>query len=327
MSEIDKNPNAEREEPEMVVNRHDGAVAVEEADRTVFLTNNETIVVEKPAEYDIAPANRPRKVYGGMWGPTEIGVVGAASLAVVAALVTYFFFTLPAKNEVERNRATRDRLEAELISARTKYGDITNTETQVAKLVSSVTDFESNYLPVASNGRTALYQKLNGLIAGYGLVNTSGPDYAPLEIADQGEASQSDEERGRSRYRSLFPGAYVTMTLEGPYANLRRFIREVETGNDFVIISAIELEPSDSQPTANSGDQTVTQQPQPFPGDPSFPPGFGGVQTAPMGRQSNPNSVRRPTGKTLGQVVSLRMEMAAYFRRPMMEVPAATTAQ
>jgi hypothetical protein len=305
MSELNKDPNAQPQEPEMAVNRHDGVVAVEEADRTVLLTPNETIIVEKQPQYDIVPANRPKKVYGGMWGPAEIGVVGIASLAVIAALATYFFFTLPAKRELERNRATRDRLEAELISAKAKYGDITNTETQVAKLETSARDFEATFLPVASNGRTALYQKLNGLIAGYGLINTSGPDYAPLDLAVVGENGQAEEDRGRARFRSLFPGTYVSMTLEGPYANLRRFIREIETGNDFVIISTIELVPSDSQP-----DAARTETSQPDLSDQGMPPGMSG---------GSMNQVRRPTGRTLGQVVSLRMEMAAYFRRPTME--------
>ena len=314
MSELNKDPNAQ--EPEIVVNQHDGAVAVEEADRTVLLTPNDTIIVEKPPVYDIVPANRPKKVYSGMWGPAEIGVVGIASLAVIAALATYFFFTLPAKRELERNLATHDRLKADLTSAQAKYGDITDTKAHVEKLVSSVSDFEATYLPVASNGRTTLYQKLNGLIAGYGLVNTSGPDYAPLDLAVVGEKAQTDEERGRSRFRSLFPGTYVTMTLEGPYANLRRFIREIETGNDFVIISAIELEPSDSQ------------QPNPAQRDQSLPADdfdMGGIPSVNRGGQ---NQVKRPTGRTLGQVVSLRMEMAAYYRRSTVEAqPASVPAQ
>ncbi|MEQ1762059.1 MAG: hypothetical protein ABL984_02830 [Pyrinomonadaceae bacterium] len=306
MSELNKDPNAPEQQPEIAVNRHDGVVAVEEADRTVLLTPTETIIVEKQPQYDIAPANRPKKVYGGMWGPAEIGVVGVASLAVIAALAAYFFFTLPAKRELERNLSTHDRLEAELVSAKSKYGDITNTEAHVAKLVSSVGDFESTYLPVALNGRTTLYQKLNGLIAGHGLVNTSGPDYAPLDIAVVGENNDSEEERGRSRFRSLFPGTYVTMTLEGSYSNLRQFIREIETGNDFVIISAIELGPSDSQPDAARSEQPSQED--------TFEP--GGIPGISRGSQ---NQVKRPTGRTLGQVVSLRMEMAAYFRRSTVE--------
>lgn len=312
MSEVNKDPNAE---PEIVVNAHDGAVAVEEADRTVLLTANDTIIVEKQPQFDFPPSNRPRKVYSGMWGPVEIGVVGAASLAVVAALAAYFFFTLPAKNELERNRATRDRLEAEMVSARSKYGDITNIEAHVAKLVSSVDEFEATYLPVAANGNTALYQKLNGLIAAYGLINTNGPDYAPLEVNDQGSENQSESERGRSRFRSLFPGTYVTMTLEGSYANLRRFIREIETGNDFVIVSSIELQPSDKQGAATNDTEQAIQQPGQIDQG-----GFGGFPGSRRPIQ-NPNQPRRPTGRTLGQIVSLRMEMAAYYKRPVMEAP------
>lgn len=316
MSDLNKDPNALEQESEIAVNRHDGVVAVEEADRTVLLTPNETIIVEKQAEYDITPATRPKKVYSGMWGPAEIAVVGVASLAVIAALAAYFFFTLPAKRELERNLATHERLDAELISARSKYGDITNTEAYVAKLVSSVGDFESTFLPVASNGRTALYQKLNGLILGNGLINTSGPNYAPLDIAEANGNSQSESERGRSRFRSLFPGTYVTMTLEGPYANLRRFIREIETGNDFVIISKIEFEPSDSRPAAPASTEQVSPADAFDQG--GLPPGMGrGMQ----------NQIRRPTGRTLGQVVGLRMEMVAYFRRSTMDAQTTSVPQ
>ena len=179
----------------------------------------------------------------------------------------------------------------------------------MAKLVSSVDQFETTYLPVASNGRTSLYQRLNNLIIGHGLINTSGPDYAPLEMADATKGVESEDERGRARFRSLFPGAYVTMTLEGSYQNLRRFIRDIETGNEFVIISSIELEPSDSQARAQRPEAAVAPEqddmmmPQP---NPNFPQG---------GRLPGSQQVQRPKGRTLGEVVSLRLEMAAYFRR------------
>jgi hypothetical protein len=92
------------------------------------------------------------------------------------------------------------------------------------------------------------------------------------------------------------------MTVEGPYANLRRFIREVETGNEFVVISAIELAPSESQdPNAGesgSGEPITTINP------------ITGLQ-----EQVMPSSPR-PRGRTQGERVALRMEMAAYFQRP-----------
>ena len=190
---------------------------------------SEAVVVDEYLALTIPP-NRPRKVYGGMWGSVEISAVAVSTLAILAALVAYFFFVIPSNRELAKNKSEADRLDAELISAKLKYGEITSTETQVAKLLASVDDFQTRFLPVSQNGQAALYQRLNGLIGAYGLVNTSGPDYAPLETADLNPGQQTDEERGRSKFRSLFPGVYVTVTLEGSYQNLRRFIREIETG-------------------------------------------------------------------------------------------------
>ena len=290
----------------------DPTVVIDEADRTVLLTENETIIIEKEHLIDIPPKNRPRKVYGGMWGPVEIATAGAAMLAVIAAILLYVFFVVPSNRELENNRVRLTTLENELIATRAKYGSISNVETEVAKLLTSVSDFESNYLPIATNGRTALYQRINGLIAGNGLVNTTGPDYAPLEIVDQNEGSKNDEERGKSKFRSLFPGVYVTTTVEGTYGSLRKFLSELETGNEFMIVSAVELEPSD---TEQKGGQQNNPAQSGIPADPTA--GFPVTNTsAPFQQPAQialPNSQR---GKTHGTTVRLRLEMAAYFRRP-----------
>lgn len=310
---LDQTGLPENDETEIVVNEYgetrDSAVVVDEPDRTVLLTENETIVIEKEPRIDIVPKNRPRKVYGGMWGQPELITAGLAMLAVLTVVLIYIFLVIPANREMERNLAEQKRLEAELISARDKYGGISDTESHVVTLMSSVDDFESRYLPVATSGRTSLYQRINGLIGAYNLVNTTGPDYAPLETLDAADGVESEQERGRSKYKSLFPGVYVTMTVEGSYQNIRRFIREVETGNDFVVVSAVELEPSDAERPEQpaGGDQTGQPSANPNPG---FPQGF---QNVPFGGQSAQTS--RPKGKMHGEVVSLRLEMAAYFKR------------
>ncbi len=276
-------------------------------------------IVETPVGDPLAPAasvvvHRRQRVYGGMWGPTEIAAAAAAVLAVAAVLILYFFWVLPSDREVTRNRAEADRLEAELISANSKYGEITNTETAVARLVSSVEDFEINHLPVQSTGLAALYQRVNGLIRSFGLVNTTGPDFTPLETVDAATSRQSEEEKGRSRFRSLYPGVYVTMTLEGSYSNIRRFIREIEIGREFIIVSSVELAPSDTQrpktETADAG--------RPGSGQPNPAEAAGISQGLPL--QSGAS--RRPQGKMHGEIVSLRIELAAYFRRANITSPA-----
>jgi Tfp pilus assembly protein PilO len=286
----------------------------------IIVENGETVIVER--EWNVIPPNRPRKVYAGMWGSPEIGVVAAGGLAVLMALVAYFFWVVPSNAELAKNRAEADRLEAELISAKTKYGEITNVETQVAKIVESIDDFEARFLPVTTTGQAALYQRMNGLIAAYGLVNTTGPDYAPLEAADLNQpGEQSGEEKGRTKFRSLYPGVYVSTTVEGSYQNLRRFIREIETGREFIVVSAVELAPSDTDKRKDKQKtNTVDDQGNPSaavrPTNPTFgtdPRGFPG---APVTTQNQTQSSAKQEGKTHGETVSLHIELAAYFRRP-----------
>lgn len=276
--------------------------------------DTDVVVVEEIITPTPVPPNRPRKVYAGMWGPFEIAAVAIGFMVLMASIFVYFFWVLPAQQDLVRNRSEADRLEAELASARTKYGDITSTESQVAKIVASMDDFEARFLPIAAYGRPALYQRLNSLIGAYGLVNTSGPDYAPLEAADVSSDRQSEEEKGRAKFRSLFPGVYVTTTVEGSYQNLRRFIREIETGREFIVVSAVELAPSDTE----SKKETINVV-EVKPAAVSGPNGFPAINPSTQGT----STVRRPQGKTHGETVTLRIEMAAYFRRPnFIETPA-----
>lgn len=314
-------PLEPQREPQMIVNEHgvpvDSTVVIEEETRTVLLTADETIVIEKDPLIDIQPKNRPRKIYAGMWGPMEITTVGLSMLAILAVIILVVLVVLPAQKELEANKKERDRLEAEMIASRNKYGDITKTETQVAIILNSVTDFETRFLRNPLLDKTSLYQRINGLISAYGLTNTSGPDYAPLEIADtrNNRGQQTEGERGRAKFQSLFPGVYVTTTVEGSYQNLRRFIREIETSQQFVVISSIEFEPAENEeekPDLTKPQQASISQvqinpmmPSGIPQDPTY------TQNVPPSQQ--PKVVR---GKTRGETVSLRLEMAAYFRRP-----------
>ncbi|CAN5238868.1 hypothetical protein BH20ACI1_BH20ACI1_14450 [soil metagenome] len=307
-----------KEMPEMVVNDYgnsrDDAVVIEEETRTVFLTEDETLIIEKQPRIDIVPKNRPRKVYAGMWGPLEIATVGVGMLAILAVIILVVLVVLPAQKQLEADKAKRDALEAELISSRGKYGTITSTEARVAELINSANDFETRFLRTEATGRTELYQRLNGLISAYNLTNTSGPDYAPLEIADNSNNNQNEKERGREKFQSIFPGVYVTTTVEGSYQNLRRFIREMETSNQFVVVSAVELQPAEAEEKNNTNTPTqasinsVTVNPTNEFGVPQNP-----IQQTVSAAPQQAKAVR---GKTHGETVTLRLEMAAYFRRP-----------
>ncbi len=318
-SEVETNPQIHVNDLGSTI---DSTVVVEEADRTVLLTDNETIIIPKETMIDVPPSNRQRKVYAGMWGTTELITVGVAMLAILTTILLFVLLVLPAQRELDNNRAKRQDLDKQLATANSRYGNITTTEERVGELIRSVDDFETRFLSTETNGKTALYQQLNGLIAAYGLTNTSGPDYAPLEIADQKRNNQpSEEEKGRSKFMSIYPGVYVTMTLDGSYQNLRRFIREIETSNQFVVISTIELEPSENKEKPEN-DQTVPTQagvknlPSEQFNNPNGQSPFGNPNTFQQPNSQQQNATKIDRGKTRGETVTLRLELAAYFRRP-----------
>lgn len=303
--------NEEKAAPEILTNEYDPAVVVDDDKRTVLLTENETLVIDKDPEFDIVPKNRPRKVYGGMWGPVEIAAVGAGAFVLLALLLFYVFVVARSNRDLEDKKAQRDTLESELKSAKERYGNITDTKKRVSELLASVDDFEVRFLPVTSIGQTALYQRINGLIASNNLINSTGPNYLALDVIDP-RRRESEEEKGKSKFKSLFPGVYVSMTVEGTYQNLRRFIREMESTEQFLVISTVELEPTD----AEKKDKEKTDQAG-KPADvnnPNFSPNFGGPN---FGGGAAPQlNAAEQKGKMHGETVSLRIEMAAYFRRP-----------
>jgi hypothetical protein len=327
MNEKDLNPSqdprTERESPEITVNEYgrtkDTAVVVDEADRTVLLTPDETIVFEKEPAIDIVPKNRPRHVYAGMWGRNEIATVTIGIFALLTVIIIYVFLVIPSNREVARHRSEVDALQEQLISANARWGAITTSQSQVVNILGSEEQFESQYLRPAAIGTNEIPRRLNSLIAAYGLVNTAGPEYQPLEPVEASakntqSSEANDQDRGRDRFRSLFPGIYVTMTVEGNYQNLRRFIRELESGDEFIVISAVQLEPSENTENKQASAEQAPQV--------TVPATQSGPNANPkLSAQPNPQQVdnlRSPAerGKMHGGVVSLHLEMAAYFRRP-----------
>ena len=122
-----------------------------------------------------------------------------------------------------------------------------------------------------------LYDSLNGLIRKNELRNTSGPTYTPLEPSDS-KVGTSGSRSANTKWQSVYPGVAISVTVEGQYQNLRRFIRDLEANTQLIIINSVELERSTE--TSNS------------------PTAEGG-----------------PTPGTRGSLVSLRLEMTTYFQR------------
>lgn len=222
--------------------------------------------------------------------PELIGLAGAALIALIT-IFAYFYFYLPAQSRLKNAQQDRERLQQVLRASREGLETNKSVTEKVNEITASLKDFEGNYLSSLASGRMSLYTTLNDLIKSNGLRNTAGPSYSPLEPVGtkaQVQATVTAERQSHAKWQTIYPGIEVSITVEGPYQRVRHFVHDIEASRQFLIINEVELE-------------GVTQSGAPIEVGPAIP-GRGTAAAA------------TPGGK--GALVSLRLEMATYFRRP-----------
>jgi Tfp pilus assembly protein PilO len=212
-----------------------------------------------------------------MFGVAEIVGLAVSVVILVAVVVSYLYFLVPARSRLDSVLSERSLLQSRLRSEKDAVLQNQSTETTVQKITESLDSFEGDHLVGRNQGRMELYDALNQLITKDGLRNTSGPTYATLVPAGS-KTGASTTKSTNTKWQSIYPGISVNLTVEGQYQNLRRFVRDIEASKQFIIINAVELERS----TETSGSPSAEAN-----------PGTGGR----------------------GSLVSLRLDMATYFSR------------
>lgn len=209
-----------------------------------------------------------------MLGVAEIIALGGSVVILLAVLLSYFYFLIPARSHLQERQLERSRLQNQLRSSQDLVREERDTQSIVDKITQSLDDFEDNRLPNRNQGRMSLYDELNQLIRKNGLRNTSGPSYTQLESLES-KKSTTGSKSASAKWQSVYPGIGVSLTVEGSYQNLRRFIRSLEENKQFIIINSIELERASETSPAESAS----------------------------------------TSGARGSLVSLRLDMATYFQR------------
>ncbi|HXM36331.1 MAG TPA: GspMb/PilO family protein [Pyrinomonadaceae bacterium] len=216
-------------------------------------------------------------------GVAEIIGLGIAALMLLAVIVGYLYFQVPAQSQVVALARTRDHMQQQLRSAEEEFKRGKDVKVRVDEISVSIENFENHRLVDRDGGRMALYEDLNQLIRRNGLRNTSGPAYTalePLGLKTQGQPAAAAAGSAANRWQSIYPGIGVNVTVEGQYQNIRHFVRDIESSKEFIIINAVELEratESNSQLAVGAG--------------------------APKSGSGN-------------ALVSLRLDLATYFSRP-----------
>ena len=237
--------------------------------------------------------------------PELIGLSVAALLALLTVFA-YLYFLAPAHSRLTFAQLERKRLQGQVSALQLNIVDGETTRATVDKINASLNDFEGNWLAAPGSGRLSLYAELNELIRGNGLRNTSGPSYTtlePLGTKGQVQPTVSAEQQSNAKWQSIYPGISVSVTVEGPYQSVRHFVRDIEMSRQFLIINAVELEGITQSGTATQ-EPSIVRTPAPARG----------------GRAAVPLNVPAPAGAR-GTLVSLRLDLATYFRRAGSEKP------
>ena len=230
-------------------------------------------------------------------GIPELVGLAVAGLLLFAALFSYFYLLLPQQSRLNDLQAQRSRLQGELRQTDESLRSGEDTQTSVDRILQSLNEFETRHLVSREQADTAIIAELNSLIRRNNLRLTTAASFTQFEAVAPGATAQQQQRAQQSAggvrpLQTVFPGVGVSMTVEGAYPNLRRFLRDVEADRRFLVVNTVELEGvSDSKSARASEAATLAA-----PGLPAEPP---------------------PDARAAGPVlVSLRLNMAAYFRRP-----------
>lgn len=177
----------------------------------------------------------------GMFGLAEILALGVSLLLLLLVVISYIYFLVPARSRLQTLQSERTRLQTQLRSSQEIIHQGLDTQSTVTKITESLDEFQSYHLSNAGQGRMGLYGELNQLIRKNGLRNTSGPAYTPL-VSSTTKQSPGETRSASTKWQSVYPGIAVSLTVEGQYQNLRRFIRDLEVSKQFIIVNTIELE-------------------------------------------------------------------------------------
>ncbi|MCA1593191.1 MAG: type II secretion system protein M [Acidobacteria bacterium] len=240
-------------------------------------------------------------------GLPEVAALAASALLLLTAVGAYVFMLRPQTARAQSLKDELASLERQLPSLRSNISQDKDTQTSVREILDSLQGFETEHLGQSSSGggSTNVIEELNALIRRNKLRISGGLAFTQLEETVPGtekKRQQQQREGGGATtsatrtVQSVFPGIGITLTVEGSYPNLRHFIRDVEASRQFIAIDSVELEGiTDNGSSAGTSIESV-----------AVAPGINPTGVSP--------TVARPSGAR-GTLVSLRLDMAAYFRR------------
>jgi Tfp pilus assembly protein PilO len=180
-------------------------------------------------------------------GVPEIVALSVAVALLAIAFAAYFLLLVPERLNLASLERERQQLQTQIRSAGENREEKRGVGETVDKIRQSLTHFETEALNPREGSEHELDRELNQMVQRSGVAR---PQFSFIYQDDtQTGASQQSQQRVASnlsgsarRRQTVFPATDISLTIEGNYANLRRFIRALESSPHFVVINGVQLE-------------------------------------------------------------------------------------
>lgn len=177
----------------------------------------------------------------------EVLALSGAILFLLVAACAYFFLLAPERARLVALENERAQLQAKLRASSEGVERNESTQASVGKIVSSLNEFETSVLVAREpQTTTAVIEELNDKTRRHNLSRAQF-SFSHIDEFVPGQTNSQSSARGSAagnaaKRESVFPTINVSLTIEGPYGNLRRFIRDIEQSRRFIVINGIQLE-------------------------------------------------------------------------------------
>jgi Tfp pilus assembly protein PilO len=180
--------------------------------------------------------------------PELIGLA-VAILLLLGAACAYFLLLVPERARLVALENERAQLQSKLRASTEGVERNESTQASVGKIVSSLNEFETSVLVAREpQTTTAVIEELNDKTRRHNLARAQFSfshldEFVPGQTGAQTNSNPRGGAAGNAGKReSVFPTIDISLTIEGPYGNLRRFIRDIEQSRRFIVINGIQLE-------------------------------------------------------------------------------------
>lgn len=231
--------------------------------------------------------------------------VSLAATLIFAGVVTFYYLnsTQPFRSKLSELRTKEKSLLLQLTKAAEEQKELGEQRANADKILDSLDGFES-HLHNRKVGITAIIDEVNQIAkanrvqAGDISFRTAAPEPLPGEgQPGAGPAATRTPITKRDKLPVVYEGLGIDTTVEGDYADLRRFIAALERSRNFIIINTITLQSIDEKQRSKFKVGN--------PGGVAGPGMAAGQPGAPGMDAEGPNKI----------VVSLKIEMETHFSR------------